>query len=198
MLLRISTLATGRTGIREETLRCYVAMLNAGLTPVVYEYGSLGCSGDLAPLAHCALALMGEGLVRDRSGALIPTARCIRRRGHRPVTLAEKEGLALINGTDGMLGMLVLAIIDLRRLLKVADITAAMSVEGLLGTDDVFADDLHALRPHPGQAASPAICADHGRQRDPGKPPYRGLHPGSGRLLAALRSTGGWCRAGHS
>src|SRR5512133_631464 len=154
MLLRISTLATGRTGIREETLRCYVAMLNAGLTPVVYEYGSLGCSGDLAPLAHCALALMGEGIVRDPTGTLLPTSDAFRAAGITRVKLTEKEGLALINGTDGMLGMLVLAIIDLRRLLKLADITAAMSVEGLLGTDDVFADDLHALRPHPGQAAS--------------------------------------------
>jgi histidine ammonia-lyase len=154
MLLRISTLATGRTGIRDETLRCYVAMLNAGLTPVVYEYGSLGCSGDLAPLAHCALALMGEGIVRDRTGSQVPTQDAFATAGISPVTLAEKEGLALINGTDGMLGMLVLAITDLRRLLKVADVTAAMSVEGLFGTDDVFADDLHALRPHPGQAAS--------------------------------------------
>ncbi len=154
MLLRISTLATGRTGIRDETLRSYVAMLNAGLTPVVYEYGSLGCSGDLAPLAHCALALMGEGTVRDAAGTMTPTREAFAIAGIAPVTLAEKEGLALINGTDGMLGMLLLAITDLRRLLKIADITAAMSVEGLLGTDDVFADDLHALRPHPGQAVS--------------------------------------------
>jgi histidine ammonia-lyase len=154
MLLRISTLATGRTGIRDETLRSYVAMLNAGLTPVVYEYGSLGCSGDLAPLAHCALALMGEGTVRDAAGTITPTREAFAVAGIAPVTLAEKEGLALINGTDGMLGMLLLAITDLRRLLKIADITAAMSVEGLLGTDDVFADDLHALRPHPGQAAA--------------------------------------------
>jgi histidine ammonia-lyase len=156
MLLRISTLATGRTGVREQTLLAYVAMLNAGLTPVVHEYGSLGCSGDLAPLAHCALALMGEGVVRDRSGALGSTAEVLAAVELSPVVLAEKEGLALINGTDGMLGMLVLAIIDLRRLLRVADITAAMSVEGLLGTDDVFAADLNALRPHAGQAASAA------------------------------------------
>ena len=97
---------------------------------------------------------MGEGIVRDAAGALMPTHDAFAAAGISPVTLAEKEGLALINGTDGMLGMLVLAITDLRRLLKIADITAAMSVEGLLGTDDVFADDLHALRPHPGQAAS--------------------------------------------
>ena len=156
MLLRISTLATGRTGVRLSTLQAYVDLLNAGLTPVVHEYGSLGCSGDLAPLAHCALALTGEGVVRDRSGALLPTAEALAAAGLSPVTLAEKEGLALINGTDGMLGMLVLALTDLQQLVKVADITAAMSVEGLLGTDDVFADDLQRLRPHPGQQASAA------------------------------------------
>jgi histidine ammonia-lyase len=156
MLLRISTLATGRTGIREQILRTYVDLLNAGITPVVHEYGSLGCSGDLAPLAHCALALMGEGVVRDADGIRRPTAEALARAGIAAVVLAEKEGLALINGTDGMLGMLVLAVTDLRRLLTVADVTAAMSVEGLLGTDDVFADDLHALRPQPGQRISAA------------------------------------------
>ena len=154
MLLRISTLATGRTGIREETLRAYVAVLNAGITPVVHEYGSLGCSGDLAPLAHCALALMGEGSARDASGSLMATADALAAAGITPVELHEKEGLALINGTDGMLGMLCLAVADLRELVVVADIASAMSVEGLLGTDDVFAADLQALRPHPGQAVS--------------------------------------------
>jgi histidine ammonia-lyase len=156
MLLRLSTLATGRTGVREETAAAYAAMLNAGITPVVYEYGSLGCSGDLAPLAHCALAVMGEGPVRDASGELRPAAEALAEAGIATVALREKEGLALINGTDGMLGMLVLAITDLRRLLKVADLTAAMSVEGLLGTDNVFAADLQTLRPHPGQAVSAA------------------------------------------
>jgi histidine ammonia-lyase len=156
MLLRISTLATGRTGIRAATLRTYVEMLNAGITPVVHEYGSLGCSGDLAPLAHCALALMAEGAVRDRKGSLVPAGDALSAAGIKPVTLQEKEGLALINGTDGMLGMLILAITDLRHLLKVADITAAMSVEGLLGSDSVFAADLHELRPQPGQALSAA------------------------------------------
>ena len=156
MLLRISTLATGRTGVRAETLAAYVDLLNARITPVVHEYGSLGCSGDLAPLAHCALALMGEGVVRTEAGVRQPTADALAAAGLQPITLAEKEGLALINGTDGMLGMLVLAITDLRELVKVADITAAMSVEGLLGTDHVFAADLHALRPHPGQVQSAA------------------------------------------
>jgi len=156
MLLRLSTLATGRTGVREVTAAAYAAVLNAGITPVVHEYGSLGCSGDLAPLAHCALAVMGEGPVRDATGKLGSAAAALAEAGITPIVLREKEGLALINGTDGMLGMLVLAITDLRELLKVADLTAAMSVEGLLGTDDVFAADLQALRPHPGQAASAA------------------------------------------
>jgi histidine ammonia-lyase len=163
MLLRLSTLATGRTGIRLETARAMVTLLNSGVTPVVREYGSLGCSGDLAPLAHCALALMGEGEVRDRDGRLRPAAEVLADLGVEPLVLAAKEGLALINGTDGMLGMLVLACADLAALLKVADVAAAMSVEAILGTDRVFAEDLQALRPHPGQAASAAnlrrICA---------------------------------------
>jgi histidine ammonia-lyase len=156
MLLRLSTLATGRTGVRLETATAYAAMLSAGITPVVPEHGSLGCSGDLAPLAHCALALMGEGPVHDRDGRRHDAADALADAGIAAITLAEKEGLALINGTDGMLGMLVLTIHDLRTLLVTADVAAAMSVEGLLGTDAVFASDLQALRPHPGQAASAA------------------------------------------
>ena len=156
MLLRISTLATGRTGVRPEVLTTYVGMLNAGITPCVREYGSLGCSGDLAPLAHCALALMGEGEVRGADGDRVAAGDALSAAGLTPVELREKEGLALINGTDGMLGMLCLAITDLTELAKVADITAAMSVEGLLGTDDVFAADLHELRPQRGQGDSAA------------------------------------------
>jgi len=156
MLLRLSTLATGRTGVRPVTAATYAALLSAGITPVVHEYGSLGCSGDLAPLAHCALAITGEGPVRDAGGELRDAADALRDSGIEPVALREKEGLALINGTDGMLGMLALAIVDLRELLTTADIAAAMSVEGLLGTDRVFAADLQELRPHPGQAASAA------------------------------------------
>jgi histidine ammonia-lyase len=156
MLLRLSTLATGRTGVRVQTAQAYADLLNAGITPVVHEYGSLGCSGDLAPLAHCALAIMGEGKVRDAQGELKPAAEALAAAGITPVVLQEKEGLALINGTDGMLGMLVLACHDLRMLLRTADISAAMSVEGQLGTDAVFAADLQALRPHPGQASSAA------------------------------------------
>ena len=154
MLLRLSTLATGRTGVRPLIAESYAALLNAGLTPVVHEYGSLGCSGDLAPLAHCALVITGEGRVRDGAGQVGAADDLLAEHGIAPVQLTEKEGLALINGTDGMLGMLIMAITDLRRLLTTADLSAAMSVEGLLGTDDVFADDLAALRPHPGLAVS--------------------------------------------
>ena len=156
LLLRLSTLATGRTGISPATAGTYAALLNAGITPVVPEYGSLGCSGDLAPLAACALAAMGEGTVRDAGGDLRPAAEALAAAGIAPLAPAEKEGLALINGTDGMLGMLVLALADLRLLLRTADLAAAMSVEGLLGTDAAYAADLQALRPHPGQAASAA------------------------------------------
>ncbi|WP_349866315.1 histidine ammonia-lyase [Leifsonia sp. WHRI 6310E] len=153
MLLRLATLATGRTGATPRTVETYAAVLNAGITPVVREYGSLGCSGDLAPLAHCALAAMGEGQVRV-DGELVDAADALAAAGIEPLVLAEKEGLALINGTDGMLGMLSLALHDLQRLLTTADIAAALSVEALLGTDAVFADDLQRLRPQAGQAVS--------------------------------------------
>ncbi len=166
MLLRLSTLATGHTGVRPETAQLLASVISAGITPVVHEYGSLGCSGDLAPLAHCALALMGEGSVRDASGTLVQAGDALAAAGLAPVELAAKEGLALINGTDGMLGMLVLAITDLRLLLRTADIAAAMSVEGQLATDRVFAPELQAIRPHPGQALSAAnlvaLLADSG------------------------------------
>jgi histidine ammonia-lyase len=140
MLLRARTLAMGRSGARPIVAERIVELLNAGVTPHVPEHGSLGASGDLAPLAHCALMLIGEG-------GEIP---------FEPLVLEAKEGLALINGTDGMLGMLLLAVHDLRGLLRVADVAAAMSVEALMGTDRAFAEDLVALRPQPGQAASAA------------------------------------------
>ena len=155
-VLRLQTLATGHTGVRAEVVQTYAAVLNASITPVVYEYGSLGCSGDLAPLAHVALAAMGEGTVRDAQGERVDAATALADAGIEPLRLREKEGLALINGTDGMLGMLSLAIADLLTLLDTADIAAAMSIEALLGTDRVFAEDLMALRPQLGQQTSAA------------------------------------------
>ena len=162
MLLRINTLATGRTGVRPIVVQTYINILNAGITPIVHEYGSLGCSGDLSPLAHCALTLMAEGQVRvskDPNSAPIDAADALHAAGIEPVVLAEKEGLALIDGTDGMLGMLCLALHDLQHLLNAADLAAAASVEALTGTDAVFAADLQALRPHPGQARAAANIA---------------------------------------
>ena len=156
MLLRARSLAMGRSGVRPVVVERMLALLEAGITPVVPEYGSLGASGDLAPLAHCALVLIGEGDVLRADGSAAPAGPVLAASGIEPLELAPKEGLALINGTDGMLGMLVLALHDLERILKLADVAAAMSVEALLGTDRAFAEDLIALRPQPGQADSAA------------------------------------------
>jgi histidine ammonia-lyase len=154
MFLRLKTLASGRTGVRPVVAETMAAILNAGITPVVHEYGSLGCSGDLAPLAHCAQVLMGEGEAEGPDGTVRPAGELLAEHGIEPVELREKEGLALINGTDGMLGMLVMACADLAALFTAADITAALTLEALLGTAKVLAPELHAIRPHPGQAAS--------------------------------------------
>jgi histidine ammonia-lyase len=176
MLLRARSLAMGYSGVRPLVVEGLLGLLNAGLTPVVPEYGSLGASGDLAPLAHVSLALLGEGEVETDDGRRTPAADALAAAGLDPIRLAAKEGIALINGTDGMLGMLVLACADATLLLRTADVSAAMSVEALLGTDRVFAAELQALRPHPGQASSAAnltrlmagseIVASH-REGDP-------------------------------
>jgi histidine ammonia-lyase len=156
MALRAATLAKGYSGVRAEVVHSLVALLNHGITPVVREHGSLGCSGDLAPLAHVALALTGEGDVSDGTGRRVPAAAALGAAGIAPLVLEAKEGLALTNGTDGMLGMLCLACRDIELLLRSAEVAAAMSVEALLGTDQAFLPELSALRPHPGQAASAA------------------------------------------
>jgi histidine ammonia-lyase len=156
MFLRLKTVASGHTGVRPEVAQTMADILNAGITPVVHEYGSLGCSGDLAPLSHCALTLMGEGDAEGPDGIVKPAGELLAEHGIEPVELREKEGLALLNGTDGMLGMLVMALADLQRLYVTADITAALSLEALLGTDKVLASELHAIRPHPGQAVAAA------------------------------------------
>src|SRR4029079_11318314 len=141
MLLRAATLARGFSGVRPAVVEQIVAVLNAGITPVVPSYGSLGASGDLAPLAHAALCLIGEG--RAFVGAdEVDAAQALRAAGLAPLDLHAKEGLSLLNGTDGMLGMLCMACVDARLLFRVADVTCAMSVEALLGTDRPFAADL--------------------------------------------------------
>ncbi|MFJ8160757.1 histidine ammonia-lyase [Streptomyces sp. NPDC096136] len=159
MFLRLKTVASGHTGVRPSVAQTMADLLNAGITPVVHEYGSLGCSGDLAPLSHCALALMGEGDAEGPDGAVRPAGELLAEHGIEPVELREKEGLALLNGTDGMLGMLVMALADLRTLYTSADITAALTLEALLGSEKVLAPELHAIRPHPGQGAAAANMA---------------------------------------
>jgi histidine ammonia-lyase len=155
VLLRARTLALGHSGARPLVAEAMVNLLNANISPIVPEYGSLGASGDLAPLAHGALAFLGEGDV-IHNGKLRPAAEALADAGLQPIELAEKEGLAVTNGTDAILGMLCLAIDDTKRILKQADMITAMTVEGLLATDAPFAADLQALRPQPGQAVSAA------------------------------------------
>jgi histidine ammonia-lyase len=155
LLLRARTLCAGYSGVRPALPEAIAAILNAGLVPWVPEHGSLGASGDLAPLAHATACLLGEGWVWDgrqrRSAAgAMATA------GLPLITVGPREGLALINGTDGMSSLLALAVHDLGDLLDAADVVAAMSVEALLGTTRAFAQAAVALRPAPGQAASAA------------------------------------------
>ena len=156
MLLRVRSLALGHSGVRPLLAQGLVDLLNNDITPWVPEHGSLGASGDLAPLAHCALVLLGEGWVLGKDGTRVAAVEALPRAGLRPLDLAAKEGLALINGTDGMLGMLLLAIDDAAHLFTMADVTAALAIEAMLGSERPFRPELHAIRPHPGQAASAA------------------------------------------
>jgi histidine ammonia-lyase len=154
MLLRARSLACGRSGVRPSIAQSLVDLLNHDITPWVPEHGSLGASGDLAPLAHCALVLLGEGWVLGKDGSRRPARQVLEEAGLSPVTLAAKEGLALINGTDGMLGMLLLALSDAAHLFTMADLTAALAIQAMLGSDRPFRRELHTIRPHPGQLAS--------------------------------------------
>jgi len=148
-LLKARTLAAGYSGVRPELVAAIVDLLNAGITPAVPEVGSLGASGDLAPLAHAAIVLLGSGWVLDADGRRSPAP-------PQALELAAKEGLSLINGTEGMLAMLCLALDDMGVLLDTMDVTCALSVEALRGTDASFAERVHQLRPHAGQARSAA------------------------------------------
>ncbi|MCA2215420.1 histidine ammonia-lyase [Jidongwangia harbinensis] len=156
LLLRLRSLALGHSGVRPVLAQGIADLLNADITPWVPEHGSLGASGDLAPLAHCALVLLGEGWVLGKDGARTAAAEALHAAGLSPLDLAAKEGLALINGTDGMLGMLLLAVEDAGHLFTMADVTAALAIEAMLGSERPFLPELHRIRPHPGQAASAA------------------------------------------
>ncbi|MGQ0669658.1 MAG: histidine ammonia-lyase [Actinomycetota bacterium] len=155
LLLRAHVLALGYSGVRVELVERMIEMLNRDLVPVVPEQGSLGASGDLAPLANLALPLLGLGEVLAEGGR-VPAAEALAGAGLAPLVLQAKEGLALVNGTQGMVAVGVLAASRVGRLVKTVDIAAAMTIEAALGSDRPFDERLQALRPHRGQAASAA------------------------------------------
>jgi len=157
--IRINTLLKGRSGIRVETLQALAAMLNAGIVPVVPSLGSVGASGDLAPLSHLAIVLLGGGEA-FHDGERMPGAEALKRAGLSPVSLSYKEGLALNNGTAQMLAMGVLATYRLDQLLDTADLAAAMTIDAFAGRLGAFAEEVHALRPHPGQVHVAARLRD--------------------------------------
>src|SRR5262249_42580281 len=152
-LLRANALATGASGVRRETVERFLDMLNAGLHPVVPSRGSLGASGDLAPLAHLALPLVGEGWA-EVGGEVLSGAEAMARCRLEPVQLGGKEGLALINGTQFMAAVGALVLARARRLVRIADLAAAQSVEATRGSRTPFSPEIQALRPHPGQIES--------------------------------------------
>ncbi|MFZ5657150.1 MAG: HAL/PAL/TAL family ammonia-lyase [Pseudomonadota bacterium] len=150
LCIRINTLMRGHSGIRVATLRALAAMLNAGVVPVVPQLGSVGASGDLAPLSHLAIVLLGGGEAFF-DGERMPGREALARAGLAPVTLSYKEGLALNNGTAQMLATGVLALAKLEELVDTADLAAAMTIDAFAGRLGAFAPEVHALRPHPGQ-----------------------------------------------
>ena len=153
MLLRANTLARGQSGCRLVVVERLLDLLNRGVHPEVPEIGSVGASGDLAPLAHVALALTGEGRA-ELDGELGNAAEMLRAIGSEPLDLSEKEAVALINGTQATTGIGALALCRFARALDTADVAGAMSLEGLRGTPDPFRSEIHSARPHPGQIAA--------------------------------------------
>lgn len=153
LLLRANALAKGASGVRLETIELLIAMLNAGLHPVIPCQGSVGASGDLAPLAHMALALLGEGRI-ERRGEVVAAAQALAEEGLEPLKLGAKEGLALINGTQAMTALGCLALDAAERLARIADVACAATLDAVMGSSRAYLPHFHALRPHPGQLAS--------------------------------------------
>jgi histidine ammonia-lyase len=153
LVIRINTLMRGHSGIRVSTLQAQAAMLNAGVVPVVPQKGSVGASGDLAPLSHLAIVLLGGGEAFYQ-GERMPGGEALRRAGLAPIRLSHKEGLALNNGTAQMLATGVLAATRLEDLLDTADLAAAMTIDAFAGRMRAFDQHVHELRPHPGQLAT--------------------------------------------
>ena len=154
LALKTQALALGASGARPALAEALCRLFNAGIVPAVPEQGSVGASGDLAPLAHMSLLLLGRGEAVDKAGRRIPGRRALAKAGLSPIRLGPKEGLALINGTQGMTAVAVALCLDARDLLTQADVVGAMSLEALKGTDVAFDPRAMALRPHPGQLAS--------------------------------------------
>jgi histidine ammonia-lyase len=156
MLLRANSLSRGFSGVRAACIDTLCEMLNHGVTPMVPSQGSVGASGDLAPLAHLALALIGEGECLDEKGVRIPGAEALRRAGVKPLVLEAKEAVSLINGTQGMLAVGILALLAAETLADTADVIGAMTCDALRGTDVAFDERIHQARPHPGQLKTAA------------------------------------------
>jgi histidine ammonia-lyase len=156
MLLRANSLAKGCSGVRAVLIDVLCEMLNRRVTPFVPSQGSVGASGDLAPLAHLALALIGEGECLDEKGARIPSAEALKRAQVKPVTLGAKEAVSLINGTQGMLAVGTLALLAAETLVDSADVISGLSCDALKGTDAAFDERIHKVRPHSGQLKSAA------------------------------------------
>ncbi len=203
MLLRARSLAAGFSGVRPELPAAICALLGTGLVPWVPEHGSVGASGDLAPLAHAAAALTGDGWMLGEGAERRPAARALGEAGLSALTLGPKEGLALINGTEGMTAILGLALRDLETLLTALDCACALSVEALLASPRPFDADVVALRPAPGQAAAAAnlrtllsgspIVAYHRASHHAVQDAYS-LRCAP-QVHGAARDVAGWCRA---
>jgi histidine ammonia-lyase len=151
MLLRANSLAKGYSGVRAVVIDTLCEMLNRGVTPFVPSQGSVGASGDLAPLAHLALALIGEGECVDDKGARIPSGEALKRAQIKPLVLAAKEAVSLINGTQAMLAVGTLALLAAETLVDSADVVGGMACDALQGTDTAFDERIHQVRPHSGQ-----------------------------------------------
>jgi histidine ammonia-lyase len=155
LLLRANVLAKGFSGVRPAVVEMLMDLLNRGIHPVVPARGSVGASGDLAPLAHLALAIMGEGMVL-LEGRPMPAAMAMLKTGLQPLVLEAKEGLALLNGTQAITGLGTLAVARAMRVTELADLAGAMTLEALKGTPTPFDARIHAVRPHLGQVAAAA------------------------------------------
>ncbi len=197
MLLRANSLSKGNSGVRAITIDTICEMLNRGVTPMVPSQGSVGASGDLAPLAHLALALIGEGECFDEKGARIASGEALKRAQIKPLVLEAKEAVSLINGTQAMLAIGTLMLLDAETLVDTADVLGAMACDALKGTNVAFDERIQkrsaACRTNQ-DGGEPAPAAR--RERDPCVASR--LRPGAGRLLVALYSAGAWRGARHA